>query len=346
MNGLSNTIFKSVTVFINDKIVESNPFFNYSSYVKLLKQLDKTQVDRYGSCGFFYDNNNTEGVTNKYTADTFKRTPSNIETRLLNKVKGGKTSLCFPLLLDVSTMDMYLLDGVDVRIRLELANQDWIIKSSKQNPQFGINISKAKLWVDKVTPHHNTMIALNHAMNTKPVEYIFNKTLFKTFVIGNGESSIMIDQPFGNCIPEKLTMLLVDMKSMAGDPTLNPLYFRHCNLANTHITINGSTIYNINTDFNNENYAHMFYESQKSIGIESNNMITADSFSKGRGVFCFNFVNEVTEDSLPIERSANLRLSLTLDNNLTSPHVVILLADTKGIISIDNQRIVTCDVRG
>ena len=140
-------------------------------------------------------------------------------------------------------------------------------------------------------------------------------------------------------------MLLVDMKSMAGDSTLNPLYFRHCNLANTHI-INGSTIYNINTDFDNENYAHMFYESQKSIGIESNNMITADSFSEGRGVFCFNFVNEVTEDSLPIERSANLRLSLTLDNDLTTPHVVILLADTKGIISIDNQRVVTCDVRG
>ena len=54
VNGLSNTIFKSVTVFINDKMVESNPFFNYSSYVKLLKQLDKTQVHRYGSCGFFF----------------------------------------------------------------------------------------------------------------------------------------------------------------------------------------------------------------------------------------------------------------------------------------------------
>ena len=81
-------------------------------------------------------------------------------------------------------MDMYLLDGVDVRIRLELANQDWIIKSSKQNPQLAINISKAKLWVDKVTPHHNAMTALNHAMNTKPVEYIFNKTLFKLLLLG------------------------------------------------------------------------------------------------------------------------------------------------------------------
>ena len=160
------------------------------------------------------------------------------------------------------------------------------------------------------------MLALNQAMDTKPLEYVFNKRLFKTFVMGSGESGIMIDQPFGNSIPEKLTMLLVDMKSMSGDPTLNPLCFRHCNLANTHLTINGTTIYNVNTDFDDDDYAHMFYECQKSIGIESDNMITHDSFAEGRAVFSFNFINEVTEDSLPVERSANLRLSLTLDDNL------------------------------
>ena len=269
-----------------------------------------------------------------------------MEYLLLPKLKGGRVFLCFPLLLDISSIDMYLLDGVLVRIRLEMANQNWIIKLSKQNPVFGIKIPKAKLWVDKVTPHYNAMLALNQAMSTKPLEYVFNKTLFKTFVMGTGESGIMIDQPFGNCIPEKLTKVLVDMKSMSCDPTLNPLYFRHCNLANTHLTINGTTIYNINTDFDDDNYAHMFYESPKSMGIESDNMITHDSFAEGRAVFCFNFVNEVTEDSLLIERSANLRISPTLNDSLLIPHVVILLADTKGIISIDNQRVVTCDVRG
>ena len=295
---------------------------------------------------FFYDDYNTTGVTDKHSEDIFEKTASNIEYLLLNKIKGGRVYLCFPLLLDISSIDMYLLDGVDIRIRLEMANQDWIIKSSKKNPGFVINISKAKLWIDRVTPHHNGMFTLNHTMNTKPIKYLSNKTLFKTFVIGNGESGIMIDQPFGNCVPEKLTMLLVDMKSMAGDLTLKPLYFRHCNLANTHLTINGSTIYNINTDFSNDIHAHMFFETQKSIGIESDNMITKVSFAEGRAIFSFNFVNEITEDSLPIARSANLRLSLSLDNNLTAPHVVILLADTKGIISIDNQRVVTCDVRG
>ena len=99
VNRLSNTIFKSVTVFLNDKMAESNPFFN-SSYIKLLKQLDKVQAERYGSCVFFYDDFNTAGVTDKYSEDLFKKkTASNIEYLLLNKIKGGRVFSAFPYYL-------------------------------------------------------------------------------------------------------------------------------------------------------------------------------------------------------------------------------------------------------
>ena len=141
------------------------------------------------------------------------------------RIKDNGAYLCFPLLLDLSSIDMYLLDGVDVRIRLEIANQDWIVKSSTLLPGNGLNIAKAKLWMDRVTPHHNAILTLNQAMATKPLEYIFDKTLFKTFVIGSGEPIIMIDQPFGNCIPGTLTMAIVDMSSMSGHANLNPLRF-------------------------------------------------------------------------------------------------------------------------
>ena len=79
-------------------MVESNPFFNYSSYVKLLKKLDETQVKRYGGCEFFYDDHNESGVTEIYSGGTFKNPKTNIECRLLNKIKDGKVHLCFPLL--------------------------------------------------------------------------------------------------------------------------------------------------------------------------------------------------------------------------------------------------------
>ena len=104
--------------------------------------------------------------------------------------------------------------------------------------------------------------------------------------------------------------------------------------------------YYLNTDFEVLNFSHLFYEGQKSIGMDVENMISYNSFTKGRSIFSFNFVNEVIEDTLPVERSASLRLSLAFKNPLTSPHVVILMAATKGIITIDSQRIITCDVRG
>ena len=39
VNGFSNTLFKSISVFINDKMIESNPLFNYTSYIKILKDI-------------------------------------------------------------------------------------------------------------------------------------------------------------------------------------------------------------------------------------------------------------------------------------------------------------------
>ena len=344
-NGLSNTIFKSATVFINEKMIEANPFFNYTSYIKLLKSMNEEDISRYGGCGNIYDDYKDVGITRTYTDALFGDDEVNIEKKLETRVKRSGAHMCFPLLLDISSLDMYLLDGVDVRVRLELANNNWIINSPAQGG-IQLNISKAKLWIDRVTPQHNAIIALNKALVTKPMEYIFKKTLYKSYVIGTGESSIMIDQPFTNCIPDKLTMLFLNMNTMSGALNQNPLYFDHCNIGNIHITINGTSIYNINSDFENGEFSHLFYECQKSIGIDTGNMITYNSFEKGRSVFCFNFINEPVEDSLPVERSANLRLSLSFKQAMQSPHVIILLADTTGIISIDNQRIVTCDVRG
>ena len=240
---------------------------------------------------------------------------------------------------------MYLLDGVDVRIRLELANNNWLLKSNVNVSGISLNVNKAKLWIDRVTPHYNALSALNHSLVVKPIEYIYHKTLQKTYVVGAGESSIMIDQPFGTCIPEKMDMIILDMASFSGSSSRNGLYFDHANITNIHVTVNGSTLYNINTLFPSK-YSQSYYETQKTLGIDKENMITFDTYKKGRTVFSFNFVNESVEETLPVEVTANSRLNLKFGSNLTTPSVIILLADTTGLLSIDNQRFVTCDVRG
>ena len=344
VNGLSNTLFKAVSVFINEKMVESNHLYNYTSYTKLLKSMNANNLNTIGKCGFFHDDENNNGVTKTYSQATFT-TSSNIEHKLMEDIKSNGVTTCFPLLLDMSTLDMYLLDNVDVRLRLEISNNSWLIKSDTDISGTSLNINKAKLWVDRVTPHYNALTALNHSLSMKPVEYIFQKQLHKTYVVGAGESSIMIDQPFGMCVPEKMDMFILDMAAFSGASSQNGLYFDHASITNIHVTVNGGSIYNINTSFPN-NYSQCYYETQKSMGIDKDNMVTYSAYKRGRSVFTFNFINEPVEETLPVEMSANLRLNLKFANSLPAPHVIILVAETTGLLSIDNQRIVICDVRG
>ena len=345
VNGISNSLFKSISIFINDKMIESNPLFNYTSYLKMLMSINSDNINSFGKCGFFHDDANNGEVTKSYTNAIFT-TAGNLENKLLQTLKGEGVDVCFPLLFDISTLDMYLLDGVDLRIRLEIASNSWIFNSNNANPQLSLNIGKVKLWMDRVIPHYNAMTALNQALSVKPIEYVFQKTLHKTYIVGANENSIMIDRPFGMVIPEKMHMLIINMNAFSGRSTLNGLYFEHANLENYHVTVNGNTFYNVNTDFSNSFYSQSYYETLKTIGINNNHMIDYNTFKAGRSVFSFNFVHETVEETLPVESSANLRLTLKFSANLTSPHTIILLAETTGLISIDANRMVTCDVRG
>ena len=159
-------------------MIESNPVFNYTSDVKMLMNINHDNVDSLGKCGFFHDDANNGQVTQTYVDATFT-TATNLEHKLLQKLKGKGIDICFPLLFHSTTLDMHLLDAVDLRIRLEMANNNWIFNSSSDIGQVSLNIVKAKLWLDRVIPHYNAMMALNQALMVKPIEYVFQKTYIK-----------------------------------------------------------------------------------------------------------------------------------------------------------------------
>ena len=75
----------------------------------------------------------------------------------------------------------------------------------------------------------------------------------------------MIDQPFGMVIPERLILLIVEMDSFSGRTNQNGLYFEHCDISNLHMTVNGNTLYNISTNFPENNYSQSYYENDKKL---------------------------------------------------------------------------------
>ena len=102
-------------------------------------------IDSFGKCGFFHDDANAGEVTRTYTAASFS-TAGNLEHKLLAQVKGEGIDVCFPLLFDSTTLDMYLLDSVDLRIRLEMGSNNWILNSPTDISGISLNVITAKLW--------------------------------------------------------------------------------------------------------------------------------------------------------------------------------------------------------
>ena len=61
-----NSIFRAAQVYVGDRLVESNGFYNYSAYVKLLSTFKKGNLDTIGKLG--YMNSNYEKETNNYAS--------------------------------------------------------------------------------------------------------------------------------------------------------------------------------------------------------------------------------------------------------------------------------------
>lgn len=345
VNFLSNTIFKSAQVFIGEKLIESNPHFNYYSYIKNLASTRSSTIKTLGRVGYNFLDYKGTSIEDVLADDYFEKI-NKLEKEWVTKGKKG-IHLVHPLLLDVASLDQYVPDSIEVRIKLELSPNAWFMNSVPGETPFGFQMREARLHVDRVIPRPAALMALHKSLaspNTT-IQSIFNKTVYRTYTLGPNQTQALLDAPFNNCVPEKLYMAIVNMQSFNGDLNRNPIYFEHSNISNIHITLNGSTLYDINADFADNNFSYLYYETIKSLTLPYDHLMHYDAFAKGRMVMAFNFRSENTPDTLEVEKTGNLRISLSFNGPVNTNRVIILFGETQGVMTVDGQRNIYCDVR-
>lgn len=343
VNGLSNTMFKSCNCYLNEQLVEGTPVFNILSFIRQLTNIGPDKKDTLARSSFYYRDDLESGVSESFTEDFFTSATSN-EKNLMKAVKDHGLSMTAPLFLDLSTIDQYLADNVNVRIRLELSNREFILNTDQDGKLFKVQVDLARVWLDRVTPYRSALEAFNNSLRGRNIEYTFTRSLYKSYVLASNQTSLLAENLWGNIIPSKLFMVIIDLDSFSGKYSRNGLYFSHADLSETHITLNGNTVYHIATDFP-YNYSRLYYTTLQALGLDSQHTLTYDAFANGRTVCAFNFVAEEAENSIAVERSGNLRVSLNFKKPVNKNRLVLFLAETLGVIEIDEQRLVRVSVR-
>ena len=102
-----------------------------------------------------------------------------------------------------------MLDSVSLRMRLELASNEFVVNTHLKDKGYKYSISSAKLFCDRVIPYPSALESLNKSLMNEAIDYAYNKTIYKSYVLGANQTSILMDLPWAQIIPEMLYMVIL-----------------------------------------------------------------------------------------------------------------------------------------
>ena len=91
--------------------------------------------------------------------------------------------------------------------------------------------------------------------------------------------------------------------------------------------------------------APIYHDRLSAIGLFRDTLLTEKGYKGGKFFLLIDFEQEQLENVLPLEKSGNLRITLTFGETVPHNRLIFLFGDTTGVLAIDKDRQVLCEVR-
>ncbi|XP_033758272.1 uncharacterized protein F54H12.2-like [Pecten maximus] len=146
-----------------------------------------------------------------------------------------------PLYEDIFRLDKYLVNGVDLHLKLFRNRAPFVIMSGEDSPAYKFEILDVAFKACMVRVDSGVLI--NHAAILKEVtaEYPLTRTEVKMNTISSGIGTFIWQNVWSNNLPTKVYFAFVKQTAVNGDYTKNP--FKFLNLAQEiGLYVNGESI--------------------------------------------------------------------------------------------------------
>ena len=150
--------------------------------------------------------------------------------------------MCGPICADTFNMSRYLLNEVDVRLKLFQSKHDFCLMSSVAGKKYKVIITEVMLKAAMVGIHPDILKSHARALKDTPAIYPFNRTDVKTFAVPKGQYNVNLDDTFQGKIPNRLVLGMVSADAYTGDLTKNPFNFKHYNFDFMCLYANGQSV--------------------------------------------------------------------------------------------------------
>ena len=338
-----HSLFSQVDVSWNDVLV--SPSQNTYPYRALLETLlsygNETKYSRLTASMFYKDtaghmnvtnNNNNTGLHRRKTATQLSQTVDMV----------GK------LHTDVTQQNRYLLNGVDVKVRLVRSKNSFSLMGHGGNLTFKSVVRHASLFVRKCKLNPAVMVAHAKALQSGTAKYPISRVSVSAFSIPQGNLAAVQSNLFLNQLPKRVIVGLVNSAAFNGNYNLNPFNFQHYDLNFLALYVGGVQVNAkpLTPDYQNQHYARSFFSVFSGTGIataDSGNGISYSDYPNGYCLYGFDLTSNL-HDGQQLIRTGSLRLELKFSNALPNSVHVVVYSEQDSLIELTRNREVLLDV--
>lgn len=291
------SMFSNIDVYMNNKLISANSNnYPWKSYFKVILSS--------GS-----DEQNSQLQSQLFMKDSEPMDSLNLNAGFVNRYEYTKESRTFELesnlMEDTLLLDKYLINGVDIYIKLYRSNAPFLLMSAEKTPKYKVKILDVFFRTARVKVDPGVILNHRRQIKESPAKYLMNRSHVIQNVIPQGSTEFFWDSLFPKALPSKVVFGLVSQKAANGHYTANPFNFQHYDMSNITLKVNGVEVYGspLNLDFsNNRNYTAAYVRLfeicdkwQKDTGLN----ITLNDFGNGYTFIVFNMdPSDLQEDFL------------------------------------------------
>lgn len=345
VNYWLHSLFSQVDISLNDTLITSSEnTYPYRAYIEATLNFGREAKKSHLTSALYYRD------SGNHLDDTQGDANSGLKIRRQFSSLSREIDMLGRLHTDIMHQERYMINGVDVKIRLIPSKSIFHLIANDAAAGFKSVITHASLFVRKVKLNPAVALAHEKALERGTVKYPLKRVVQRTFAIPTGNLGTVQDNLFLTQTPTKLVLGLVSSEAFNGRYNRNPFNFQTFHLSYLSLYLDGKQIpaKALTPDFDRHLYARSYHSLMLATGLvnrDSGSCIEYRDFELGYGLFAFDLSPSLLDGDQQFElvKSGALRLELKFSQALAHPVHVLVYGELDSMIEIDRSRQVLTD---
>ena len=345
INYIQATMFDTIDCWLgNELVTERTPNQAFRAMIETLTTYGRDAVDSWLQSALFFkdtagemDNANPAPVTNEKVNEGLKQ-------RFEFTKESNRVAVRGRIHVDVFSQSRLMVNNVDCRLKFHLNKNEYCLMSDETDAGYKIVIEDVSLRLR----HVKLADRVYKEIVTKTVFYPITRVKVKEYIIPRGGKSFNVANFVSGVLPQKIIMGMVTNNAANGAYNLNPFNFKHFNISQVSLVVNGSVHGGVplEFDFANNQFEKGYWTLFSSTGKKYRDdgmMIQRNDYKEGYTLFAFNISPSTCNigQYRDQEQTGNINIAFKFKESIPEPLTLCAYLQFEGSISINPTKQVT-----